>query len=122
MENKCQGRLEGPPERQRATEHDDAPRLRARGAVVLVHVLTPRKQQEEAKELRLDDQGYVQVPHDHVDAERERDDAPEETVQGVFFVNSHRVTAVTAARLQTNIAVGNSKREEGWESGLQEPG
>ena len=34
----------------------------------------------------MDDQRHVQVLHDHVDAERERGDAPEEAVGGPVVV------------------------------------
>ena len=50
-----------------------------------MHALAPREQREEAEELRLRDQRHVQVLRNHVDAEWEHGDAPEEPVQDIFI-------------------------------------
>jgi hypothetical protein len=49
-----------------------------------MQALAPAEQREEAEELRLDDEGHVQVLRDHVYAERERGDAPEESASLLF--------------------------------------
>lgn len=82
-DSKHQRSLERAPQCQRAAEHDGAPRARSPcGAVTVtvVQALTPGEQREEAEELRLHDQRHVEVLRDHVDAQRERGDAPEESV------------------------------------------
>lgn len=85
-DGKHQRSLERAPQRQRAAEHDGAPRARARrrdgvAALTVVQALAPGEQREEAEELRLHDQRHVEVLRDHVDAQRERGDAPEESAR-----------------------------------------
>lgn len=73
--------LERAPQHQRAAEHDATPCARACGGAV-IQALAPGEQREEAEELRLDDERHVQVLRDHVDAQWERRDAPEEAAWG----------------------------------------
>jgi len=76
-ENQYHRRFERTPKHQRATDYDGAPCARARGGAV-VQALAPTEQREEAEELWLYDQRHVQVLRDHVDAQWEGCDAPEE--------------------------------------------
>jgi hypothetical protein len=77
-ESEYHRRFERAPKHQRATDHDGAPCSRACGGAV-VQALAPAEERKEAEELWLYDQRHVQVLRDHVDAQWERRDAPEES-------------------------------------------
>jgi len=73
-------------------------------------VVHPGERREEADELRLDDQRHFQVLCDHVDAQWERCDAPEESARERVGCVCWR--CVFGGMMQVRVS---ARRMEGWD-------